>query len=550
MTEHENVIPDTTSDTPPSAAPTPAAEAQDPERRAVPASETARMVLPVAQLAAHPGNVRSDLDLNPEFCASVAAAGVRVSLLITKTPDGSYRVIEGHRRLAAALKAGLAEVPCELDLARADDEAGQYLDMLLANGEGYRRNFTPIEEAAALFAAHDAGASRTRLRKSTGRKAEEIKKTLQAGSLTTQTREAAGQLASQLTLDQLALLAEFQDDPEALRQVMTAIRHGSTGEYAAQRIRQDRAEATAHEQLRTQLEAAGITMTDELPEGAVHLAGLLHDLADLTPDSHADCPGRGVYFVSWDRLHPVHYCASPAEHGHTIRDLPGGSSSAAGTGPGAPGAQPDPAADGPADPARKLVIEGNKAWKAATEVRKRWLTSELFGRRTAPREAAPFITRQLLSMPDPLRSGLAAAPGRLLFSEITGHDAERWLETCDTAPAGRLPLLMLGPIVTAYEQAMTEGEGKNTWRTDRYSPCPRREAAAYLAFLASVGHQLSFIEQALVDDTPYTGDTVPTDLASGNPGPDGPDCDPVPGSDDAAADADVSPSHGDALNAA
>ena len=135
-----------------------------------------------------------------------------------------------------------------------------------------------------------------------------------------------------------------------------------------------------------------------------------------------------------------------------------------------------PAADGRADPARKLVIEGNKAWKAAAEVRKRWLANELFARRTAPREAAPFITRQLLSMPDPFRSGLAAAPGRLLFSEITGHYAERWLETCDTAPAGRLPLLMLGPIVTAYEQAMTEGEGKNTWRTDRYSPCPRSEA--------------------------------------------------------------------------
>ena len=76
-----------------------------------------------------------------------------------------------------------------------------------------------------------------------------------------------------------------------------------------------------------------------------------------------------------------------------------------------PGAQPDPPADGPADPARKLVIEGNKAWKAASEVRKRWLAAELFARRTAPREAAPFITRQLLAMPDPLRSGLAIRAG-------------------------------------------------------------------------------------------------------------------------------------------
>jgi ParB family chromosome partitioning protein len=48
--------------------------------------------------------------------------------------------------------------------------------------------------------------------------------------------------------------------------------------------------------------------------------------------------------------------------------------------------------------------------------------------------------------------------------------------------------------------------GKNTWRTDRYSPCPRRAAGTYLAFLASIGYQLSAIEQALTDDVPYTDD--------------------------------------------
>ena len=95
----------------------------------------------------------------------------------------------------------------------------------------------------------------------------------------------------------------------------------------------------------------------------------------------------------------------------------------------------------------------------------------------------------------------------MLFRELTGRSAADWLETCDTTPAARLPLLMLGPVVTAFEHAMTDGEGKNTWRTDRYSPCPRRAAETYLAFLASIGYQLSVIEQALADDIPYTGDT-------------------------------------------
>ena len=87
----------------------------------------------------------------------------------------------------------------------------------------------------------------------------------------------------------------------------------------AERIRQDRAEAAQHEQLVAELEAAGITVTEGLPDGAARLAGLVHDGADLTPEAHAGCPGRGAYFQSWNLAHPVHYCAAPAEHGHTVR---------------------------------------------------------------------------------------------------------------------------------------------------------------------------------------------------------------------------------------
>ncbi len=146
-------------------------------------------------------------------------------------------------------------------------------------------------------------------------------------------------------------------------------------------------------------------------------------------------------------------------------------------------------------------------------------------RRTVPREAAHFIARQLLTMPDPLRSGLAGAHHRVLFTEITGQPADKWEEACDTAAAARLPLLMLAPIVTAYEQAMTEGEGKNTWRTDRYSPCPRQAAGRYLSFLASLGYPLSDVEQAVADGIPYTGDSPFGDL----PGDVGASHEPVPG---------------------
>jgi len=157
--------------------------------------------------------------------------------------------------------------------------------------------------------------------------------------------------------------------------------------------------------------------------------------------------------------------------------------------------------------ARRLVIEGNKAWQAAADVRRRWLTNVLFARRSAPREVAQYVARQLLTMPEPLRTSLTIAPARTSFTEITRQNASAWLQICDTATAARLPLLMLAPIAVTYEYAMTEGLGRATWRTDHtYSPCPRTEAGQYLSFLASLGYQLAPIEKAVADGIPYTGD--------------------------------------------
>jgi ParB-like chromosome segregation protein Spo0J len=472
--------------------------------------------VPVEQLTGHPGNVRDGLDLSTEFCASVAEAGVRVPLLITTASEGGgFRVIEGHRRLAAAVKAGLAEVPCVLDTDRAEDEAGQYLDMVLANSGSHRRNFTPIEEAAALFAAHEAGASRTRIRKSTGRKADEIRTALQAGRVSASAREQAGELVSQLSLADLALLAEFDGDDDATGQILEALSRGYTAEYVAERIRQDRAEAAEHDRMVAEFEAAGTLVTSDLPARAVRLSSLDHGGEELTPETHASCPGRGVFFPSWSRVQPVHYCASPAEHGHTDRyaSLTSGGDDSGNATSQAPQADGTPQVGGREDegfdPSRRLVIEGNKAWAAAAEVRKRWL-QQLFARRAAPKEVARFVAGQLLTMPEPLRLGLANAHSRAAFPEIVGHPDQRARAEVDTCTAVRLPLLMLAPIAVAYESEMygTDAGRRATWRQDRYSPCSRTEAGRYLSFLASLGYQLSPIEQAVADGEAYTGDSL------------------------------------------
>jgi ParB family chromosome partitioning protein len=156
------------------------------------------------------------------------------------------------------------------------------------------------------------------------------------------------------------------------------------------------------------------------------------------------------------------------------------------------------------DPARRLVIEGNKAWTAAAKVRKRWLAGSLLARRTTPREAMPFITAQLLEMPAPVRDAITRASRSSLFAEITGgtirHD-----ENTSTWPAGRLPIAILAVIAASYEERMDGDQGRFTWRTDRrFTQCPRGDAGAYFRFLASVGYELSPIEQAVADGVPFS----------------------------------------------
>lgn len=537
MTTSDNVTYDSPAEEQPPGAGTDL-EAPSAGEHGEPVPVVPRPMIPIDRLVAHPGNVRRDLDINPEFVESFAD-GVLIPFRITPNGDGTYRVIDGGRRLAAAIKAGVTEVPYDLVEERAGDEAGQYLDMINANR--HRNPLKPIEEADALFAARDAGATKTRLRKATGLTSSEVSNALKAAKLSEEARARVEDLDEQLTLDELAVLAEFDGDDDAVARLTIAAECG-TLEHEAELLRQARAEDAEHDRIRRELEKAGYTVTEILPANGQHLTALSHDGEDLTPETHTTCPGRGVYFRNWDMLTPVHYCGSPDMYEHVLRHRDPVSQAAADGDAGSPapgGWTPEPAEP---DPGRRLVIAGNREWKAAAQVRQRWLATNLFARRTAPREVAQFVARQMLAMPEPLRTGLARAHSMDAFAEVTGREVSGWLEMCGTAAANRLPLVMLAPIVTTYEHAMTDNEGRNTWRTDRYSPCPRTEAASYLTVLSSLGYQLSAIEQAVADGRPYTGEVPPGDPITGGPeepAADGPEATAETDADEDAGETDA-----------
>ena len=302
-----------------------------------------RAMIAVRQLAAHPGNVRADLDLNEEFVGSIAVNGVLVALRITPDGDG-FRIIDGGRRLAAALKAGVGEVPYDLVTERAGDEAGQYLDMITTNR--HRNPLTVLEEADALFAARKAGAAKTRLRKTTGMSPAAVNDALAAARLDASIRSKTGDLGEQLTLDQYAILAEFHDDPDAVDRLLAVAGWGGSLEHEAERIRQQRADQAGHERLCAELDAAGFAVGDYSPAPHQLLTGLTHDGEDLSPEAHAACPGRGVIFRPWDLTSPVHYCSDPATYGHTVRSATTASAAAPGQ-PDVPNPAGPPADDTP-----------------------------------------------------------------------------------------------------------------------------------------------------------------------------------------------------------
>ena len=110
-------------------------------------------------------------------------------------------------------------------------------------------------------------------------------------------------LDEQLTLDELAVLAEFDGDGDAIARLTLAASCG-TLEHEAELLRQARTEQAEHDRIRAELESAGFAVTEILPPNGQHLSVLCHDGEDLTPESHAACPGRGRVLPLLRPAHP------------------------------------------------------------------------------------------------------------------------------------------------------------------------------------------------------------------------------------------------------
>ena len=110
--------------------------------------------------------MRGLLDGDPfdELCRSVKEQGIICPILVEESGD-RYSLIAGHRRISAAERCLLADIPCQI--VSADEKmgwCGSFAENIV------RQDITAVEEAAALSdAINQGGYTAERLAKSCGR---------------------------------------------------------------------------------------------------------------------------------------------------------------------------------------------------------------------------------------------------------------------------------------------------------------------------------------------------------------------------------------------
>ena len=294
-----------------------------------------------------------------------------------------------------------------------------------------------------------------------------------------------------LTLAHAAAVAEFEDDPEAVKLLVKAARDGGF-EHLAQRLRDERAEAGEIAKVADALTAAGVAVIERPSwrDSAQDLDRLVDSSgAELGAEEHSTCPGHGAYvFHQWRdddedtgeddgdaEYVAVYVCTDPAAYGHRGKWER----------PSTPPATVTDEERAAASDERRRVAANNKAWRSAEVVRREWLTGFL-SRKTAPRGGVRWAAESIIRADYDIRHALDRAhwDSARLFG--LGSVSELSRGTSD----GRVQMVALGLVLAAYEV----GTGVHSWRNESEA------TGRYLRYLAAQGYELSDVERLACGD--------------------------------------------------
>lgn len=179
----------------------------------------------------HPDNPRKQIGDVTDLAASIKANGLLSPLSVV--PNGErYRVIAGHRRLAACKQAGTGAVPCfVLDL----DPLQQLEAMVTENCQ--REQLTVLEEADAIQGMLDLGATTASVAHRLGRSSDYVRDRAKAASIDNEVRATRDDF-SQLTIGHLVAIARYDGRPDLQKKLAQAA-GTSNFDYTLSRIERD-----------------------------------------------------------------------------------------------------------------------------------------------------------------------------------------------------------------------------------------------------------------------------------------------------------------------
>lgn len=179
----------------------------------------------------HPDNPRKNIGDVTDLAASIKANGLLTPLSVV--PNGErYRVIAGHRRLAACKQAGTGAVPCfVLDL----DPLQQLEAMVTENCQ--REQLTVLEEADAIQGMLDLGATTASVAHRLGRSGDYVRDRAKAASIDNEVRATRDDFG-QISIGQLVAIARYDGQPDRQKKLAQAA-GTSNFDYTLRNIERD-----------------------------------------------------------------------------------------------------------------------------------------------------------------------------------------------------------------------------------------------------------------------------------------------------------------------
>lgn len=270
--------------------------------------------VPVKNVHPSPVNPRKDLGDIGELTESVRSQGVLQPLVAIPVTADHVEIVMGHRRYAAAVAAGLSEVPV---LIRSMGPKERLLAMLAENI--HRNALTPLEEAEGFRRLEGMGVKQRDIAKRMGCSQSHISKRLGLLQLPERAREL---LDSQgISVKEAEKLSGVKDS----KLVEQIVRRGVEPHVVEKALR-DQAQTEARARTRAELEKAGVQVHSENKgpsswypvqggpkplKGGGARSGTWAELP-IEVDAHILQPCHAAV-IDFDG-HPVYICTKPKNH--------------------------------------------------------------------------------------------------------------------------------------------------------------------------------------------------------------------------------------------